>query len=618
MLNYKRWAAVASLFLFLTVSLLDAQELSWETDLYKELNKVSWIEQAYDGTVVAAGDKGLLGLNHQDGSIKWQRDDLKAVDRNTYFNIDGLPLFYVEYEVFGSKRRGIIINAHDGTILYDTEDDDLRIKEYTFLPEKNSILFEGVIDKEHQLLNFDLENLQVKWMTAVGEQTVASAFGGRRSFLTQGPIFDKAGHLIVGIKDMIYAIDYATGNLKWSMETDKRIKALVYSPANNSLYLGIRKEKKLTVLDPATGEDITPGKLKLKGTMLDVLENTDGNLILVETAGFNIIDPKTNDFLWKKSYKINALEEVIPYNGSFIAIGKSESLSEVHLVDASGEGEWDAKIKGYAYFVTPTPKGIMYISTERSNILDYGKGKDVWKKDVKFKSIPAVAYDNQTDKVFLFENKNAYLFDLDAGSIDLIGENLKLAGVRKKSALLAETLPAGFFVSDEFSYSLIDRNGKIVWTREYQPLKSTNLLSLGQFAANVSGIDIDITGNIQNFNTLKNISNGAYRSAGRQSGSQKERRRTSVGVGSGDQYTELFNVTTTRFANSQETKDHQFLTAKGEAAGEKFIYMIDKASGEVVKQIALIEKDPGYVIDVVDNVVFLNEKTRRVKAFKMD
>ncbi|MEL7120732.1 MAG: hypothetical protein AAFO07_14875 [Bacteroidota bacterium] len=91
---------------------------------------------------------------------------------------------------------------------------------------------------------------------------------------------------------------------------------------------------------------------------------------MVETEGFNLIDPKTEDFLWKKSYKIDFLDEVIPLNDQYIAVGKDEKDGGISLVDVSGKKVWDAKVKGYPYFVTPTSKGVLYISTERANVLD--------------------------------------------------------------------------------------------------------------------------------------------------------------------------------------------------------------------------------------------------------
>ncbi|MFC5048799.1 PQQ-binding-like beta-propeller repeat protein [Aquimarina hainanensis] len=210
------------------------------------------------------------------------------------------------------------------------------------------------------------------------------------SFINQGPYFSKENNLILGIKEKIYTINAETGAIVWTHEANKKIKALVYSEKNNSLYLGVKKAKTLKVLQPATGEDITPGKLKLRGTLIDVRPDKDNNLILVETEGFNIIDPQTNEFKWKKSFKIDYLDEVIPHEKGLIAIGKDEKDGTISLVDPNGKKIWTSKVKGYAYYITPTENGVLYVSTERSNILDYDKGKDVWDKDVKFKSIPAV------------------------------------------------------------------------------------------------------------------------------------------------------------------------------------------------------------------------------------
>ncbi|MFK8164263.1 MAG: hypothetical protein AB8H12_17590 [Lewinella sp.] len=617
-------AATLPLFLVcvtLTSFTLSAQEKVWDVDLYTELNNVNWIQQGNDGTLLAAGDKALVGLDHTSGEIRWTNTDLKAVDKNTFFNVEGLPIAYLEYST-GLKNRGAIINVNTGEMYYDTGEEGLRIQTYTSLPEQNSILFEATEGKQRKIINFDLKSLKVNWSADAGEVkgllNQMKKLAGVGTFISQGPMFTKDGDMILGIKDQIHVFDFATGTRKWQQETDKAIKALVYSPINNSLYLGIRKSKKLTVLEPGSGKDITPGKLKLKGTMLDILPDADGNLILVETEGFNLINPATNDLIWKKSYKIEALDEVIPYEKGFIAIGKTEKGSEVHYTDKSGKKIWDTKVKGYAYFAVPTPKGVMYISTERSNILSFADGKDVWDKDVKFKSIPAVAYDEDADQVFLFENKNAYRFSFAQGKIELIGEDLLLENVKRSTPLEAESLPAGYFVFADQHASLIDRKGKIVYTSYYKPMASADFTSMAQFGLAVAGVDLDIKGTMSNIETMKNISNGSFKSGKSQTGGRSETRKTfSMGVGSGANYTELMNVTSTRYFNSLQTKDAKFLTAQSEDGTKKAIYMIDKATGKIMKEIALTDKNPGYEIDVVDNLIFVNEKSRTVTAYKM-
>jgi hypothetical protein len=141
-------------------------------------------------------------------------------------------------------------------------------------------------------------------------------------------------------------------------------------------------------------------EIKIKGSLLDITSDSKNNIVLVETEGFNLVDPKTSDFLWSKSYKIDYLDEVIPFDKGYIAIGKDEKDGSISYVDANGKKIWDTKVNGYTYYATTTEKGVLYISTERSNILSYADGKDVWNKDVKFKSIPAVTYDEAKRKSF--------------------------------------------------------------------------------------------------------------------------------------------------------------------------------------------------------------------------
>ncbi|WAC01752.1 hypothetical protein N7U66_17930 [Lacinutrix neustonica] len=119
-------------------------------------------------------------------------------------------------------------------------------------------------------MSFSLKTWEQQWLTSLGE--VGGLFQKllSDSFIDQGPYFNKKGNLLMSIEDQIYAVDATNGSILWEHKTDKDVKALVYSENNNSLYVGVRKSNKLLVLDPSTGNDITPGKLKLRGTLIDI------------------------------------------------------------------------------------------------------------------------------------------------------------------------------------------------------------------------------------------------------------------------------------------------------------------------------------------------------------
>ena len=622
--TFTRSFTLACALVFAATTGLFAQDEVWEANLESALNQVSWMEQTNDGMLVAAGDKGIVGMDPATGEVKWTNTDLKAVDRNTFFNVTGLPFFYVEATSLMGKTKGVLLASADGKVLYDTGDEGLRIKGYTTLPAQNAILFEGMQGPARKLAYFDLNSLSSKWTADLGENKGLAAKVSDRllgaSFIDHGPYFTKDGSTVtLGIGNTAYGIDAGNGNVKWREEAKKKIKALVYAPSNNSVYMGVKGSKNMTVLNPGDGADITPGKLKLKGTLIDVVPSGDGRLLLVETEGFNIIEPSTNDLVWKKSYKVEYLDEVMPIDGGFIAVAKEEKGSEIHRVDNDGKKVWDAKAKGYVYFASPLENGVLYISTERSNILGMADGKDLWDKDVKFKSAPAVAIEPSGDKVFLFENEEAFRFDLNSGAIEKLADDIDLKEVDKRTPLEAEAVDAGYFIFTDTHASLVDRDGKLVYSEYYPALKEFDVAGAAQFGANMLGVDVDIAGSMAGIQDLRSLSNGAMpgRSAGNQAGGNTEDRTVGVYVsGDGGQtYATVLELANKRYTNSQRTRDYQFVTTRGD--GGPVIYRINKNTGEIDRTIPLDDKNPGYVIDEIDGRVYVLNNNRNVKAYGM-
>ncbi|MGB4848823.1 MAG: hypothetical protein WBP41_12940 [Saprospiraceae bacterium] len=608
---------IIALCLISMSSVLHAQTKVWSEDMTATLAEVGWIEQANDGIIIAAGGKGLMGLDNNTGKQVWMNKELKGVIKETYQNIDGLPLFYAEYTPIVGKTRGIIIHSSTGDVLYDTKDDNYRIKTYHLLPDQGMILFEITKDNTQLLMSFSLRTMTKTWVTDLGEiKGLLSKLGNsttRSSFIDQGPMFSKNGDIIVGVNEMAYGIDANTGKIKWSYEADKKLQALVYSPQSNSLYMGVKKSNKLIVLDPANGKDITPGKLKLKGSLVDITSDDKNNIVLVETEGFNLIDPKTSDFLWNKSYKIEYLDEVIPFEKGYIAIGKDEKDGSISYVDSNGKKIWDTNVKGYTYYATTTPKGVLYISTERSNILSYSDGKDVWDKDVKFKSIPAVTYDEAEKKVILFESGTGYKFDLASGAMTIFADDIKLENVTKKTPLQAEYRPTGYLLYTDQHISLLDKKGKLIHSKDYPQLSSTNLMGLAQFGADIAGVDIDITGSMENMKQLDRLSKGAYHSSNAASeGTSKTQVVAGVYYGASP----LFEVTKTRYTNSRNARDHKFILTK-DGESKRTIVMVNKDTGKVDKKIDVVDLTPQYIVDEVDTRVFLCDRNKTITCYNM-
>ena len=615
---------VAMLSLLLVNQFALAQEKLWETDLKDLLYNVSWVLQSNNGYLIAAGDKGLAALDNNSGEVVWHNENLKAVSKESFQNIPGLPLVVAEYSNLVGKTSGMIINAATGKVLYDSKEEGYKVKTYHIMAEQGTILFELANADGRAIMSFSLKTWEPIWTINIGKVKGLAAklkSVGGVGFIEHGPSVTKAGNLVLGLQSEIIVVDPAAGKVLWQQETDKNIKALVYSDLNNSLYLGIKGDKKLTVFNPATGEDITPGKLKLKGTLLDIRDDGRGRLVLVETAGFNLIDPKSGELIWKKSYTIDYLDEVIPYKEGYIAIGKDFKNGSISLVSNDGDKIWDAKTKGYSYFVTPTKAGVMYVSTERSNILDYSNGKDVWDKDVKFKSLPAVTFDEESNKIILFENGRGFKFDNETGKIEEFATEVELMEVDKKTPLVAEVVASGYFLSTDQHASVLSKDGKVVYTKYFEPVTSTNFMSLAQAGLSMAGVDLDIAGSIENLKALDAISKGAYQSGGDDNGGTSSTSVISgLYVGSEGNMATVFEVTKTRYSNSKATKERKYILAQqkgGDGSKMNVIVVLDKASGEELYQIALLDKTPNYEVDTIDDRVFINQNNHLITAYQI-
>ncbi len=618
----KKFLPVVTIFLIISLHFTYAQEKLWQVDLGGgNLTKIGWIKQSNNGYIITSGSNGLSALDNNTGETMWNNKDLVGVSKASFQNIDGLPLFIAEYTPLGSRKRGVIINAANGAVLYNTKEGEYSFKKYHLMIDQGFILFELASSEDRSLMKFSLKTWESEWFASIGSAKGISekisnvqGFG----FVQHGPIITKDNtQLIIGLKVQTISFDLNTGQQLWNNIADKRMRALVYSDRNNSLYLGVKGSKKLTVLDPKTGNDITPGKLKLKGTLVDITEDANGNLVLVETEGFNLIKPETGELIWKKSYKIEYLDEVIPFEDGYIAIGKDEKNGSISVVDKNGKKVWDSKVKGYAYYITPTESGVLYISTERSNILSYADGKDLWKKDVKFKSIPAVTFDDTENKVILFENKKGYKFDLETGSIQLFAEDIELLEVKKKTPLVAEYVSTGYFITADQYASVLTPEGKVLYTKYFKPVSTTDYTQLAKIGLNMAGIDFDLEGAMENLDELKTITN---RNVDDTDAIEETSAVVGVYVGTGaGAMMPIFEVTNTRYFNSKSTKDFKFILAKKETTeteGRNFVYMINKATGEIIKKIELLDKTPNYIIDDIDSRVFINEKNKIISAIQ--
>jgi outer membrane protein assembly factor BamB len=599
-----------------------AQAILWKKDLKDDLYSVSWIEQTNDGTIIAAGDKGMMGIDNNTGNVLWTNTDLKAINRATFHSVENMPMFHVEYVNLLGKSKTVLLEAYTGKVLFDSKDEDIKIGTNHLLPEISSILFEVKQEGKNKLLLFNYDEAAKKWMLELGEadgglKSIYKSAMGKKGFLKFSPVVIDNNKLLVGEKEKAHMIDIATGKMLWSQNMEDKLNALIYSPADKKVYMGIKK--KLRLFDSATGTDVTDGKMKLGSSLEQIFTNTQGKLVLVASDGFNLLDPATGKFIWKKSYSQDGINQVMEVNGSYYAIGGEDESSVLSKIDNNGERIWKEKIDGMAYYIKPIEKGIFYLSTEKSNIITYEKGEKIWKRDLKFKTVPSFDVDTKNNEVIFYENKGVYKFNLSSGNLDVLNEEIKFKNA-KEYIFNLEVRPSGYFIHSDQHIAMIDRKGALTFNEYYSPVTSIEgLASVGQLVADAYGIKIDIAGSLETLSSLDKLKNGSLMSAGDQNeASSKESVMAGLYTldGNGKRKSTVFEVTEKRYFNSKITKDHKYILSHSGTEGTR-ILMVNKESGVIDKKIALVDSTPNYIADEIDERVFVNEKNHLITCYNM-
>lgn len=617
---------VALLFMIFqsAIQTINAQEKLWQKDLKESLYNVSWIEQTNDGTIIASGDKGLTGINNNTGEEIWSNPDIKGVSRSTFQNIEGLPFFHIEQVGLTGKSKTMLIDASTGKILFDSKEADVKIGTHHLLPSISSILFEAKQEGKNKLLLFNYNDVQTKWMIELSEadgglKSLVKSAMGLKGFLKFHPELIDDNKILVGEKEIAHLINLNDGKIIWTQNMEDKINALVYSSADKKVYIGVKK--KLKLFDVESGKDVTDGKLKLGSSLEQIFTNTKGNLVLVASDGFNILDPATGKFIWKKSYSQDGISQVLEVNGNYYAIGGEDDSSVLSKIDNNGERIWKEKIDGMAYYIKPIEKGIFYLSTEKSNIITYDKGEKIWKKDLKFKTIPSFDVDTKANEVVFYENKELYKFNLVSGNLEVLNEELKFKSA-KDYIFNLEVRPGGYFIHSDQHTAFVDRKGAIAFNNFYYPVSSIEgLIGVAQVFADAYGVKIDIAGSLETISALDKMKNGSIVSAGDQNEASSQESLVAglykVNYKTQKRTSTVFEVTEKRYFNSKNLKNHKYILANSVKDGNQ-ILMVNKDNGAIDKKIDLIDKTPNYIADEIDDRVFVNEKNHLITCYKMN
>lgn len=596
-----------------------AQTALWEKSLVDQLDRINWIQQANDGTIICGGNKATLGVDYESGEILWENTKMKAVNPGTVQLIDPLPFLIAQYtNLMGTKMITTILNSRTGEIIYDSKEDGASIMQYHLIEELGGILFEIKQDKQYKAMLLDLNTSKISWTVSLGK-----AKGGLKglikrainnSFLIGGPLLVDNSLILLPMKEDIYAVDVNGGSIKWHNELEDKLKSIVLNEDNSKFFLG--QKDKLDIVDVNSGKSTLEKPLKLKGEFVGFADE-GGQYFVMSKKGFNVLDKKTGTLKWKKKDGLAEISEVYSVGNNYVALAEADDKAIIYYVDENGKKIWNKDVDGGMIFNGPVDQGIFYLTNTRSNILNFEKGKAVWKKNIGIKGNPAVAFDGATNQFFIFSDGKLHQFDIEKGEAKLLIEDVKMYGFRaKKDFADLEVRNGGFFISSSQNTLFISKDYQIKYNKHYDPVKGIEGLDQVATASLAAmGLDVDVAQYRSDFAMLSSATRGSFKQGVVATSAAKE---SKVVGGMYVNKNPVFELSSVRYHASQETLDYIYIfTRYMDKEASKRIVKINKDNGEVEKSLILKDENPTYIVDEYSNSIFVSEKSKTLIRYDM-
>jgi hypothetical protein len=273
-------------------------------------------------------------------------------------------------------------------------------------------------------------------------------------------------------------------------------------------------------------------------------------------------------------------------------------------VDNEGKKIWDQKVDGGLILAEPTDKGIMYVTSERANVLTYEKGKDVWNKDIKIKGTPNFGIDTKSKVLYAFAKEKVHAFNFTDNTYRLVAEGLELKKFddEKEAATLDVRENGGKLIinTNQNVAALQTADGKIVYNNYFKDIGNTKkkLMKIASAAASVYGAGRQLTGL---GNTGMGLGNAMFANNGDQLNKGMNQYESGAAINSTGN--DLYAEASKRYLASQATKDNLYILSEMPEGNGMLVWNKDK--GAITKKITFSDTTPQFVVDESTDRVYV-------------
>lgn len=617
------------LLLLVTLISFGQVQPDFEFQLGTTITKIKWMQQTNTGSLVAATDMNLVGVDPKTKKITWEIKELGSADEEKFENIPGTPYFMVET----AKSLGLgtpqtsIIEAETGKIVFNSKEADMKIVGKRPLYQLGALLIEGKKNKRNFIALLDFSTGKERWVKDLGEAKGGFGIGAMvrkikaalNSMFDIPPMVDKNNNLIIVEKNIVTCLNSKDGAEVWKKEFKEKVDDALLTYDRSNLFVSYENRVDLLRIDngvSAYGEKL----LKLKGKCNGLAPYDANSYIIKHSEGINIIDAVSGELRWKKESELDNINDVRLTAHGILAINLAEKETKIYLVNADGKKVWKFELGDPTVMIEPTEKGVLYFTEKRANLLEYEKGKEMWKRDIKIRARPAFGFDNERSRLLVYSDDKLNAFSLTDGNMTVLTEELPLKDYNEDRELATiETRKNGYFISSLQNTALVDFDGKLIYNRNFKEaglskgmralMKGAGVLASGYSAA--TGLQslrgrqaVDASGKpiANTIELYQDESTSAYK-------------KSEVSGGAADG---MFAMATARYNATKRTKDAIFILTKFEESGITGLVKVDKDSGKEVVKIPFGDKDPAYIVDEAENKLYVVIKDKFVQGYDLN
>jgi len=568
------------------------------------VNNAKFLIQAATGELIAGNELKLFAIDPEKKSVIWENKDFLGLEEDDITVIDGTPFIKIERQKtlsLSKNKNTYIIQARDGKIVYDSKDEGIKVRSTLILPQLGGLLIESVKDGFLSVSLVDFSTAKELWTVPLAkEKTGGIGIGALKravksytaSAFNVAPIIDADKNLLLVNKKEVFCINKA-GALAWKKEYDENVDDAYLGADGKSVFIGYKKY--IDKLNTANGNSALTEPIKMRDALNGISPMNNDYLVFNE-AGINIMDAAGN-MKWKKDTKLGNITQVKYTTSGILAIEAVKDDETVfYWVNNEGKAVWDQKVDGGLILAEPTDKGVMYVTSERANVLTYEKGKDVWNKDIKIKGTPNFGVDAKSKILYAFAKEKVHAFNFTDNSYRLVAEGVELKKFddEKEPAMLDIRNEGGKLIinTNQNVTALQTADGKVLYNNYFKEIGSTKK-KLMKFA----GAALSTYGAARQLSGLGNTGLGMGNALANNDGSQLQKGMNQYETGAAMNSTgnDLYAEASKRYLASQATKDNLYILSEMPEGNGMLVWNKDR--GEITKKITFSDTTPKFVVD---------------------